>query len=181
MKKKSVKGKTTSPVQLLKSAVAKRQKSRTELSELRKLLAEKSTQRSVLETTGNLNDKAVITELGQLQVLVELLPRRIAAKEEDDVKAEKTLTEATNEFIQEHLGPRVRQLAERTREIVRSELSSHFRDPAALTIAVAKSERVRSIERLSWTATLHPERGAIEHAEGALKAWQDSHEFERAL
>jgi tRNA(Ile2) C34 agmatinyltransferase TiaS len=119
--------------------------------------------------------------LSRLQVFAELLPRRIAVKEVDDVKAEETLTQATNQFIHEHLGPRVRRLAARTRVIVESELASHYRERAALIVAVAQSQRVQSIERLAWTATVRPERGAIAHAEGALKSWAAVDEFEKTL
>jgi hypothetical protein len=65
--------------------------------------------------------------------------------------------------------------------MVENELSSHIRDRAALIIAVAQSERVRIIERLAWAATIQPERGAIAHAEGALKAWAAVDEFEKTL
>jgi hypothetical protein len=171
----------TSPVQHLESIIAARRKSQAEMSELGRLLADKTARRVTLETTGNLDDVSVITELGQLQVFVELLPRRVAAKEEDDVKAEKTLTQATNEFICLHLGPRVRQLATRTRAIVKTELSSHFRDPSDLIRAVAQSQRVRSIEALDWSVTFQPARGAIAHAEGALKAWVAVDDFEKTL
>ena len=102
----------------------------------------------------------------RLAAAVELLPR-----EEEDVKAESGLTQATNQFIREHLGPRVRQLAARTRAIVQAELSSHFRDAADLIVAVSQSERVRTIESLAWPVSLNPVRGATEHAQGALQAW----------
>jgi hypothetical protein len=171
----------TSPIRPLESVIAARRKSQAELFELGKLLANKAARRVALETTGDLNDPAVITEIGHLQVFAELLPRRIAVKEEDDVKAEESLTQAANQFIQEHLGPRVRRLAARTRVIVESELSSHYREPSALIIAVSQSQRVQDIERLAWTATLHPERGAVAHAEGALTAWAAVDEFEKTL
>jgi hypothetical protein len=95
--------------------------------------------------------------------------------------AEEDLVWATNEFIQEHLGPRVRNLAARTRVTVESELSGHIRDRTALIVAVSQSERVRSIERLALAVTWQPERGAIAQAEGALKAWAAVDEFEKAL
>lgn len=170
-----------SPVQPLQTAMATRRKSQTELSELTKLLAEKSARQIALETTGDLKDGAIITEISRLQVFNELLPRRIAAKEADDAKAEETLTQATNQFIHEHLGPRVRRLAARTRAIVEAELTSHYRDPSALIIAVSQSERVRTIESLALPATLHPPRGAIAHAEAVLKAWIATDEFEKTL
>ena len=149
------------PVEILESAVATRRKSQTELSDLGKLLADKSARQAALETTGDLHDAAVLTEIGRLQLFTALLPRRIAAKEEADLKAEQTLTEATNQFIREHLGPRIQQLAAQTRAIVESELSSHYRDPAARIVAVAKSERVRTVESLAWSASVAPPRGAL--------------------
>jgi hypothetical protein len=91
------------------------------------------------------------------------------------------LTQATNEFVHKHLGPRVRKLAAQTREKVETELTPHFQDRAALTRAIAESQRVRSIEALAWTATSHPARGAIAHAEGALKSWAAADEFEKTL
>jgi hypothetical protein len=174
-------GKKTSLIQSLESAIAARRSSGAELVELGKLMADKSARKVALETAGDLNDAAVIAEIGQLQVFAELLPRRIAVKEGDDAKAEEALTQATNQFIHEHLGPRVRRLAARTEAIVKSELSPHYRDPAALTIAVLQSERVQNLKRLSWSATLRPERGALAHADGALKAWAAVDEFEKAL
>lgn len=170
-----------SPVQRLKSMMAARRKSATEISELRRMLADKSARLMELETSGNLNEATVINEIGRLQVLVKLLPRRIAFKEGEDVKAGRNLVEATNEFIREHLGPRVRQLGVRTRVIVEKELSSHFRDAAELIRAVAGSERVRSIALLDWPASVQPEHGAMLHAEGALEAWAAADEFEKAL
>lgn len=167
-----------SPVQVLESAIATRRKSQTELSGLGKLLADKSARLAALEITGDLNNPVVLTELVQLQISTGLLPRRIAVKEECDANAEQTLTQATNHFIREHLGPRVRRLAARTRAIVEREFSSHFPDPAALLVAVAKSEQVRTIESLSWSATEQPHHGALAHAEGALNAWTAADKFE---
>jgi hypothetical protein len=161
----------SSPVEILESALAARRRSQTELSGVGKLLADKSARQLALETTGDLHDATVLTEIGRLQIFTGLLPRRIAAKEEEDVNAERSLIQATNQFIQEHLGPQVRRLAARTREMVEHELSSHFQDAAARIIAVSQSERVRSIERLAWAASLDPEHGAIAHAEGAIRAW----------
>jgi hypothetical protein len=169
---------TPSPLEFLESAIATRRKSKIELSDLGKLLADKSAHQAALETTGDLHNPAILAEIGRLQMLTALLPRRIAAKEEDDVKAEKTLTDATNQFIREHLGPRVRRLAARTRATVEAELSPHFPDAAALIVAVAGSERVRSIAGFDWSASVAPVRGAIPHAEGALKAWAAADKFE---
>ena len=160
-----------SPVQFLESAIAARRKSQTELSDLRKLLADKSARLANLGITGDLNDAAVLTELVQLQISTGLLPRRIAVKEECDANAEQALTQATNQFIREHLGPRVRRLTAQTREIVKRELSAHFRDLAALEVAVTQSERVRTIECSSWTVTDKPDGGALAHAAGALNSW----------
>lgn len=168
----------SSPVQILESAIATRRKSQTELSGLGKSLAEISARQAALEATGDLQDTEVLTELVHLQISTGLLPRRIAVKEECDANAERALTQATNQFIREHLGPRVRLLAERTRALVKAELSPHFPDPAALLVAVMKSERVRTIESLSWSVTDQPPRGALEHAEGALNAWASADKFE---
>lgn len=74
----------TSPVQLLESAMATRRKSQTELSNLTKLLADKSARLAALEKTGDLHDAAVISEIGRLQIFAGLLPHRIAATEEAD-------------------------------------------------------------------------------------------------
>jgi len=139
-------------------AIAARRKSQTELSDLGKLLTDKSARQTALEATGDLHDSTVITEIGRLQIFTALLPRRIAAKEAADAKAEESLIKATNEFIQQHLGPRIRKLAAQTREQVEAELSPHFQDRAALTRAIAESQRVRSIEALAWTSTSHPAR-----------------------
>ena len=98
----------------------------------------------------------MLAEIGRLQIFTGLLPRRIAAKEADDAQAEESLTTATNEFIHQHLGPRVRKLAAQTREEVETELKPHFHDRAALLRAIAQSQRVRHIEALSWTASNSP-------------------------
>jgi hypothetical protein len=172
---------TPSPAEFLESAIAARRKSQTELSDLRKLLADKSAQQAALETTGDLHNPAVLAEIGRLQIFTELLPRRIAAKENDDLKSEASLTQATNQFIREHLGPRVRRLAARTRAAVEAQLSPHFPDAAALIVAVAGSERVRSVAGLDWSASINPVHGAIAHAEGALKSWRDADKFENQL
>jgi hypothetical protein len=155
----------------VESAIAIRRKSQTELSDLRKSMADKSTRLASLEITGDLHDAAVLSELVQLQISTGLLPRRIAVKEECDTNAEHALTHATNLFIREHLGPRVRRLAAQTREIVKRELSSHFRDQAALEVAVEQSEQVRTIASLSWSVTMNPDGGALPHAQGALNCW----------
>jgi hypothetical protein len=167
----------TSPVQLLETAIAVRRKSQTELSDLDKLLAEKSARHAALKTTGDLHDPAVLAELSRLQIVTELLPHRIAARKQDDAKAEQALTEATNRFIREHLGPRVRRLAAQTRATVEAELSLHFKDPTALIVGVAQSERVRGIEALSGTITVTPARGAVAHAQAALQSWTAANNF----
>jgi hypothetical protein len=183
MKKKlrKVNGAKSSPVQQLKAAMAVRQRSQAEIAGLRELLAEKSARRVALETNGDLNSGFVITEIGKLQVLTELLPRRIAFKEEEDVKAEENLVAATNDFIRGALAPRLQQLEERTRVIVEKELSVHIHDAARLFRAVAGSERVRAVGRLSCAVSFQPQWGAMVHAEGALKAWVDADEFEKRL
>jgi hypothetical protein len=165
----------------LESAITARRRSQTELSNLEKCLAEKSARQAALETTGNLKDAAVLAEIGTLQILTSLLPRRIAAKKQDDMDAEKALTHATNQFIREHLGPRIRHLAARTRTIVEAELSSHFRDPAALIQAVAGSERIHHIASMNYSVSLTPARGALDHAQSALKAWTAANTFENDL
>jgi hypothetical protein len=165
----------------LESAIAARRKSQTELSDLAKLLANKSVRQAALETAGNLNNPSVLAEIGRLQIFTALLPRRIAAQEEADVNAEKSLTHATNQFIQEHLSPRIQRLSARSRAIVESELSPHFRDTAALKVAVTRSERVRHVESLAWSVSLTPVRGALEHAQGALKSWSTANEIEKDL
>jgi hypothetical protein len=171
----------TSPIDPLESAIRARRKSQTELSDLGKLLAEKSARQNALEATGDLHDSAVIAEIGRLQIFTGVLPRRIAAKEADDAKAEESLTNATNDFVHKHLGPRIRKLAAQTREKVETELSPHFQDRAALLRAIAQSQQVRSIEALAWTVTSQPARGAMAHAEGALKSWAAADEFEKTL
>ena len=171
------KGKT-SPVKFLKSAIAARRKSQTELANLTQLLAEKSARQTALETTGDLHNASVLAEIARLQIFTALLPRRIAAQEQEDAKAEQSLTEATNQFIREQLGPRVRQLAAQTRAIVEAELSPHFRDAAALIVAVARSERVRHVEALAWPVSLAPAQGALHHAQATLQAWSAADAFE---
>jgi hypothetical protein len=169
----------TSPIEPLQIALAARRKSQTELSDLNNLLADKSTRQSALEKTGDLHDPSVIAEIGRLQIFTRVLPHRIAAKEADDAQAEESLTTTTNEFIQQHLGPRIRKLATQTREQVETELSPHFPDRAALIVAIAQSQQVRTIEALAWTATSQPPHGAIAHAEGALKSWAAADDFEK--
>ncbi len=171
----------SSPVQQLKAAMAARRRREAEIAALREMLAEKSARQVELETSGDLGEAAVVNEIGKLQVLVGLLPRRIASKEQQDVKAEESLVAATNEFIREHLGPRVRNLEARTRVVVEKELAPHLPEPSALMRAVAGSERVRSIALLDWSVTIKPERGAMAHAEGALKAWEGADEVEKKL
>jgi len=183
MKKRSRKDTRSkiTPVQLLKAAIATRHRSQVEISGLRGTLGDKSARQVLLETTGDINNAAVISEIGKLQVFAEMLPRRIAFKEKEYVNVEENLVQATNDFIREHLDPRVRNLAMRTRMMVEKELSHQFRDPAILIRAVAQSDRVRSIARLDWPVSLQPERGAMAHAEGALKAWAAVDEFETTL
>jgi hypothetical protein len=181
MKNKLKKDKVASPAQQLESVMAARHRSQVEISELRAMLAEKSARQAALETAGDLGESAVLSEIGKLQVLVELLPRRIAFREAEDVKAEEALVQATNTFIQEHLGPRARQLETRTREIVEKELSRDISEPSALMRAVARSERVQSVERLALAVSLRPPGGAVMHAERTLKAWGALGEFESAL
>jgi hypothetical protein len=169
---------TTSPVQVLELAIATRRKSQTELSGLAKWLADKSADLAALEKTGDLHDPEVLTELVHLQISIGLLPRRIAVKEECDANAAQALIHATNQFIREHLGPRVRRLAEQTRAMVERELSLHYRAAAALIVAVAQSEQVRYIDSLSGTVTQQPPRGALVHAEDALQSWASADKFE---
>jgi hypothetical protein len=169
------------PSTSLQNAIAARRKSQTELSDLSNLLAEKSTRQSALEKTGNLHDSAVIAEISRLQIFTSVLPHRIAAKQTAYATAEESLTKTTNEFVQQHLGPRIRKLAVQTREKVETELTPHFRDRTALIVAIAQSQRVRNVEALAWTATSQPAHGAIAHAEGALKAWAAADELEKSV
>jgi hypothetical protein len=181
MKKKLRKVMKVSPVQHVKSMMVKWRKSGAEVAELRGMLAEKTARRAELETTGNLNDSAVTNELCKLQVLVDLLPRRIAFKEDESARVEENLVSVTNEFIREHLGPRVRELMVRTRVVVEKDLATHIHDGPALIGEVAGSERVREVQRLDWSMSLQPERGAMAHAEGAIKAWVAAGKFEKTL
>jgi hypothetical protein len=170
-----------SPKLDLESAIATRRKSQTELTHLAKLLGEKSVRQTALETAGNLHNPAVLAEIGRLQIFTALLPRRIAAQEENDLKSEQSLIEGTNQFIRDHLSPRVKRLAARTRAIVEAELSPHFRDAAALAVAVARSERVRRLQELDCPVSLAPARGALEHAQTALKSCAEADKLEKTL
>ena len=181
MKKALKREMADSPIQRLESAIAKRRRIRAEICELRRRLTETSARREALAISGELDDPAVLTELGQLLVLVEVLPRRIAFREENEAKEEEALAQATNAFIGKELGPRVRRLRERTRTVVQAELSAHIHDPAMLMRAVAESERVRRLSQLERSVTLQPAHGAIAHAEGVVKAWADADEVEKAL
>jgi hypothetical protein len=154
-------------------AMAARRRMMAELTGLRRRLAENSVRLAELERSGDINDAAVLGEIGRLQVLAGLLPGRIAAREVEDENSEEDLTAAVNQFIREHLNPRVRRLIERTRAVVEGELAPHFRDRAAL--------RVRKVESLAWSVTAHPVRGAMEHAEGALKSWAMTEQAESTV
>lgn len=173
--------KLQTPNSKLEFAIAARHSSQTELSNLRTLLAEKSARLTDLETTGDLRERSVLAKIGTLQILTTLLPRRIAAQEQQDNAAEKTLIDATNQFIREHLGPRIKQLSARTRKIVEAQLSPHVRDSAALIVAVAGSEHLRRLQSLDRSASLAPANGALTHATSALESWTAANEFENAL
>src|SRR5690348_7566625 len=84
------------PIQPVEAAMAGRRRVQAELRGLRELLASNSARLAELETTGDIKDAGVITEIGRLQVLAGLLPRRIAARDAEDAKAEEALTQAVN-------------------------------------------------------------------------------------
>jgi hypothetical protein len=167
------------PSTSLSSALTARRKFQTDLSALNQLLTEKAARQSALEKTGDLHNPAVITEIATLQVFTRILPQRITAQEADDATAEQNLIKATNDFIHQYLGPRIRKLAFEKREKVTAELKPHHRDPRSLIVAVTQSQELRTIESLSRPITSQPPHGAIAHAEGTLKAWAAADEFEK--
>jgi hypothetical protein len=127
---------------------------RMQFASLNTRLTDTQAQLADISLNGDLESDKVLNRAGRLQILIGLLPGRIAASEPLVVQAEAELLTACHEFISQVAGPRLREVVAATKAKVKGELQKHFGDPIRLEQAVDSSSQVREISDLNFTLTI---------------------------
>lgn len=127
---------------------------RLQLTALNTRLTDTQAQLADISLTADLESDKVLNRAGRLQILLGLLPGRIAAAEPQVVQAEAELLAACHAFISQVASPRLREVILATRAKVEAELQRHFADSNQLEHAVNNSALVQEISGLDFTLTI---------------------------
>lgn len=164
----------------LQAALAKRNNIESQIPGLQKLANDKAARLAELENSCDLSDEKALAEIGRLQALTVLLPRRMAAREAALFLANKELLDAANNFICKNHGPRVRELNIRAEAKVRKELAGHF---AAIDLdrMVSSAALVGEANTLGISSTDDPMGGPVVYVERILSLSSKADAFEKKL
>jgi len=172
--------KNNSPTHTFETRLATHHAAKKSLADSLALAESKGARFKELAAAGDLEDRAVIAELIELQMFNALFPTRIPALEQNVLDSENAALESVNDFIMEHLGPRSRALLAMTRASVAKQLSPLIGAGQSLDLAVTQSLPVRELERLSVPSQTvsQPCGGVGAHADRVLSAWNRLLELE---
>lgn len=150
------------------SALAARTDLEAEVGKLERLSTDTTACLKEIETTCTLDDGKALAEITRLQVVSNLLPRRISAREEALVKADETLMQYAGALVADVLGKRNRALLARARAQARTALEKHFKAGPQLDDAVERSAIVAELSASSPTIEANPGDGAVGYARRLL-------------
>lgn len=152
-----------------------------EVPRLETFFADKKSRLAELEQIADVFDSKALAEIGVLQTVAQLEPRRLEAARAGFGVAEAALSEANEEFARNAFHPRAKTIREHVAKKMAAQISAHFSDEGSLGEAAAKSSAMQSLEAIAA-------RGVVggndiyrvrECAERLLKAWGELEEFEK--
>jgi hypothetical protein len=168
----------------LQSARAAFLKAEADLSDLQNFKANHAEQqagaRAVL-TVADLQDKARLGKISDLETIGNLLPLCEASLEAAAAAAGNNLIAATSAFITKTHGPRRRDLEARAEAIVRKNLAPHFTEAFDLDRAVSRAALVVEANGLGVSLTDSPAAGPLRYADGVLRAADRADELAKKL
>lgn len=175
--------KTSTAIEPLKSALAKRNNLVSEIADLHRLSESQTASLASLETSCDLADKTALDEIARSQTILALLPRRVAARENALTESEHALLKACHSFISENLAPRIRELIKRAKAKASAQLKAHYADADELERAVNKTTMVVDLERFIFWATIRDSTGnqLCQYAEQLLNTWAECDQREAKL
>jgi hypothetical protein len=176
---------TAKEIQLVQEAVDRLHAAPVEIAALNDRLTAESQRRAALESDGDLNDRAVLTQVGELQVLCLLLTNRISAREAARPALLEALQKVCEAAVTKNLGPRVRALRRRVEESVMGQLRPHYADEDELVRAVQGSKIVSELKMLETECVLRyglrSEQEALNYGRALIAASAAIDEFEERL
>jgi len=162
-----------SPDKPLRTAIAAHASLIVELANLSALSTETASRLTQLEAEADLSDTKALSEITRLQTVNELLPRRIASREQALANAVGTVLAECHTLVQTHLGPTARRIVAQTRARVETALRPHFREELELDRAVNASVQMQEVNGLEWSVKVEDPRdpaGVLRYAERLLQA-----------
>jgi len=169
--------------QNLESALSKHASLQAEIADIQRLSADSTTRLAALENTCDLGDAGALGEVGRMQIMVALLPRRLAAKEQQLAEAEPEILKATHRFLEETLIPKIRSLRQKTEGKMKTELQPIFPNAETLNAAISSSALVSGLDKLAFGASIQaqPFDGVIKYARRTLDAWEQAKTYEAKI
>ncbi len=169
--------------QNLESALSKHASLQAEIADIQRLSAESATRLAALENTCDLGDAGALGEVGRTQILVALLPRRLAAKEQQLAEADPEILKATHSFLETTLIPKIKSLRQKTEGKIKGELKGYFPNPETLNTAILSSALISGLDRLAFGASIQaqPFDGVLKYARRTLDAWEQVKTFESKI
>jgi hypothetical protein len=135
----------------------------------------------VLLLNGDLNDAAVLSEIGKLNIFVSVYPRRSVLQQEAIVAADTAARAVVEEFKAKVMIPRARALRDRVQKKVESDLRPHYRDKDALAHAVSSSHSMREVELLAPALGTYASDSIQIKARNLLTNWDRIEALENTL
>jgi len=169
--------------QNLESALSKHASLQAEIADIQRLSADSTTRLAALENTCDLGDAGALGEVGRMQIMVALLPRRLAAKEQALAGTEPEILKEAHNIIETILAPKIRSLRQKTEGKIKTELGTYFSNPSTLSAAVSSSALIAGLDALANVATIQaqPFDGVIKYAWRTLDAWEQAKAFEAKI
>jgi len=169
--------------QNIESALEKHASLRAEIEEIRRLSDDSTTRLAVLESTCDLGDAGALGEVGRTQILVALLPRRLAAKEQALAGTEPEILKEVHNFIETTLAPKIRNLRQKAEGKMKTELKPIFPNAETLNAAIFSSALISGMEKLANLVTIQaqPFDGVIKYARRTLDAFEQAKTFEAKI
>lgn len=169
--------------QNLESSLSKQASLQADIAEIQRLSAESATQLATLETSCDLGDAGALGEVGRMQILVALLPRRLAAKEQALAGTEPEILKEVHNFIETTLAPKIRSLRQKAEGKMKTELQPIFPNAETLNAAIFSSALVSGLEKLANLVAIQaqPFDGVIKYARRTLDTWEQVKTFEAKI
>ena len=145
--------------------------------------ADSTTRLAALENTCDLGDAGALGEVGRAQILVALLPRRLAAKEQELSGTEPEILKEVHKFIETTLAPKIRSLRQKAEGKMKTELQPIFPNAETLNAAIFSSALISGLEKLANLVAIqaNPFDGVMKYAKRTLDAWEEVKTFESKI